>query len=75
MPEKIQEMRLRVAVANSKDPFLAVAPPQAPAITHQPQASTSWGDMMDDGSTEMPPLFEDLLEGELHLGVQIPKCS
>lgn len=53
-----------MAVTNSQDPCLAVASLQAATITHQPQVSRSWVDMMDDGSPEMPPMFEDLLEGE-----------
>lgn len=53
-----------MAVAGSQDPCLTVAPPQAAPISHQPQASESCADMMDDGSPEMPPIFEDLLEGE-----------
>lgn len=55
-----------MVVASSQDPCLAVAPPpQVAPTSHQPQAPKSWADMMDGGSPEMPPIFEDLLELDL----------
>ena len=64
MTEKILERRLRVAVANSHDPCLSGTTPKATSSTHQPRATPSWADMMDEESSAMPPLFEDLLEVE-----------
>lgn len=62
MPEKILERRLRVAVANTQDPCLTQATPKTTADIHQARATTSWADMMDNISDEVPPLFEDILD-------------
>lgn len=53
-----------MAVANRQDPCLTAATPQTATITHQPPATREWSDLMADEPSEMPPLFEDLLEGE-----------
>ncbi|XP_077949128.1 uncharacterized protein LOC120812025 [Gasterosteus aculeatus] len=65
MPEKIRERRLRVAASSKQDPCLSGTAPKASTSTHLLRASSSWADMMDAESTEMPPLFEELLELEL----------
>ena len=64
MPEKVLERRLRVAVSTKQDPCLSGTAPKATTSTHLPRASSSWADMMDAESPEMPPLFEELLELE-----------
>ncbi|XP_035985652.1 uncharacterized protein LOC118559064 [Fundulus heteroclitus] len=63
MPEKILERRLRVAVANSQDPCLSSPSAVAAAgENHQPRASKSWADMMEEEYPSMPPLFEGLTD-------------
>uniref|UniRef100_G3PNM0 Uncharacterized protein n=1 Tax=Gasterosteus aculeatus TaxID=69293 RepID=G3PNM0_GASAC len=64
MPEKIWERRLRVAASSKQDPCLSGTAPKASTSAHLPRASSSWADMMDAESPEMPPLFEQLLELE-----------
>lgn len=71
MPEKILERRLRVAVANSQDPCLSSPSAVAAGENHQPRASKSWADMMEEESSPMPPLFEGLMESrELERGLE-----
>ncbi|GAA6219773.1 uncharacterized protein LOC117830473 [Lates japonicus] len=65
MPEKILERRFRMAVANNQDPNLSGATPKATTSTHLPGAAPSWADIMDAEPPDMPPLFEELLEGEM----------
>ncbi len=67
LPVKILEKRLRVAVAKKQDPCLPGPATQSSATEHLTRASTSWEDMMETESPDMPPLFEGLLmqeEGE-----------
>lgn len=58
MPEKIRERRLRVAASSKQDPCLSGTAPKASTSAHLPRASSSWADMMDAESPEMPPLFD-----------------
>uniref|UniRef100_A0AAV2K1K5 Uncharacterized protein n=1 Tax=Knipowitschia caucasica TaxID=637954 RepID=A0AAV2K1K5_KNICA len=62
MPEKLLERRLRVAVAHLQDPLLAGTTDKPTAVTQQARKTKLWSDMLNDDDTDMPPLFEDLLE-------------
>ncbi len=64
LPVKILERRLRVVVANKQDPCLSGAATQSAVTDHLTRASTSWADMMEAESPDMPPLFEGLLTQE-----------
>ncbi|XP_054601035.2 uncharacterized protein [Nothobranchius furzeri] len=64
MPEKIRERRLRVAVANGRDPGLGSGTPVDTGDNHQPRASTNWADMMEE-EPPLPPLFEGLVDSGL----------
>ncbi len=67
LPVKILERRLRVAVANKQDPCLSRPATQSLATEHLTRASTSWADIIEAESPDMPPQFEGLLtqgEGE-----------
>ncbi|KAF4105641.1 hypothetical protein G5714_013303 [Onychostoma macrolepis] len=59
---KTQEWRLCVAVAGKSDPCLSAQPSEEPMDC--PQASSSWGEMMERVSPVFSPLFEDPLVGE-----------
>lgn len=57
-----------MAVASKQDPCLSGAATQSGTTGHLTRASTSWADMMEAESLDMPPLFEGLLtqeEGDL----------
>ncbi|XP_042604297.1 uncharacterized protein LOC109086203 [Cyprinus carpio] len=58
---KTRERRLRIAVAGKSDPCLSAQTREE--LMDCPQASSSWGEMMEKVSTVLPPLFEDLLAG------------
>ncbi len=53
-----------MAVANKQDPCLSGPATQSSAAEHLTRASTSWADMMEAESPDMPPLFEGLLTQE-----------
>ncbi len=56
-----------MAVANKQDPCLSGPATQSLATEHLTRASTSWADMIEAESPDMPPQFEGLLtqgEGE-----------
>ena len=51
-------------MANIHGLCLSGTTPKGTNSTHQPQATPSWVDMIDEETPDMPPLFEDLLEVE-----------
>ncbi len=57
-----RERTLHVAVAGKSDPCLSAQHREEPMEC--PQASSSWGEMMERVSPILPPLFEDPLAGE-----------
>lgn len=63
MPKHILERRLRVAVSHAQDPCLSntvsntASPPPLPA-------EKSWGEIMEEVTPDLPPIFENL-DGEL----------
>ncbi|KAF4108386.1 hypothetical protein G5714_011145 [Onychostoma macrolepis] len=55
---KTRERRVRVAVAGKSDPCLSTQPREEPMDC--PQASSSWGEMMERVLPVLPPLFDPL---------------
>lgn len=62
-PIKVLERRMRVMAANKEDPSFSAPPTEKDEAAQRTQYS--WGELMDEISSKLPPLFEsDPLVGD-----------